>query len=99
MCRVSLGREDALGFIRINYFRILLVEEIFPSVEMPPPDFSANGQMFPFLPFSPCFSKGLGFHHLPAFVPAAGRRWVVRRAGEIPPSAANGSRCGSAGFE
>lgn len=90
MCRASLALADATGFIRVNYFCVLLVGEIFLRVGMPPPDFSANSQIFSCLPFSLFFAPPC---------PTAGGRTVACREGEIPQSAARGSRRGSAGFE
>lgn len=95
----AMAFADAEDFIRINYFCILLGKEKFLRVEMPPPDFSADSQIFSFLPFCLCFSNGLGFLQLPAFAPTAGRRWVACREGEIPQSTVYSSRCGSTGFE
>lgn len=96
MCRVSLPFADALDFSRTNYLCIPLVKEGFPRVEMPPPDFSANGQIVSFLPFCPRFSNGRGFSTSPlSFL----QRWGARRLGEIPPSTVCGSRCGSTAFE
>lgn len=84
MCRVSLVLADAAGFIRVNYFCVLLVGEIFLRVGMPPPDFSANSQIFSCLPFSLCFSNGRGSRHPPA-LQLAGERSRVGKEKSLNP--------------